>query len=89
MGYMFKQSVLIAQALACSETISDFECSQKTTLMNVRIYKKAKKGNKYNATLYPNLYTVVSDHIQNCTTTELQTEIAFLLENCFKSLKNN
>ena len=57
--------------------------------MNVRIYKKAKKGNKYNATLYPNLYIIVPDYIQNCIKTELQTEIVFLLENCFKSLKNN
>ena len=53
----------------------------------MNVHKKAKKGNKYNATLYPNLFTAVPDYIQNCTTTELQLEIDFLLKNCFKSLK--
>ena len=55
----------------------------------MNIHEKTKKGNKYNATLYPNLFTAVTDYDQNCTTTELQLEIAFLFkfENCFKSEK--
>ena len=44
----------------------------------MNVHKKANKGNKYNAMLYPNLFTAVTDYDQNCTTTELQLEIAFL-----------
>ena len=56
----------------------------------MNIHKKAKKGNKYNATLYPKICPqIVSDYNPNCTTTVEQLEIAFLFkfENCFKSEK--
>ena len=67
----------------------------KRQMLNVlkeamNVHKKAKKGNKYNAMLYAKICPqIVSDYDQNCTTTELQLEIAFLLKNCFKSFKNN